>query len=482
MKKLVLAFAVFALLLAQSFAEDAVSPASKAIEKMQFQELKWQVPEVGKEVTRTTLANGMILYLMEDHELPIVNASALIRTGSIYDPNEKMAVAGITGTVMRTGGTRTFTPDSLNSLLEFISGSVEAGIGTESGSASMSIMARDLDVGLKILYEVLRYPQFDTSKISLEKAQIREGIRRRNDRPGSIIGREYAHLIYGDHPYGRILEWADVKEISRGDLVEYHSRYCHPNNIMIAFSGDFQSKALLKKVKEMFGGWPKAEIEFPVMPEVEYKARPGVFVVNKDITQANISAGHLGIKRDNPDRYAVGLMNFTLGGGSFTSRLTSRVRSDEGLAYSVGSSFDTGSRDYGTFRAYAQTKTPSTHRVLEIFKEELSKIRKELATQHEFETARDAYINNFVFQFDSPEEVVNRLMSLEYDQFPLDFYQKYLENVRAVTIDDMRRVAEKYLRPEEMTIVIVGDTTEIVGDLHDFGPVENIALQDPNVD
>jgi predicted Zn-dependent peptidase len=343
-------------------------------------------------------------------------------------------------------------------------------------------MSKDLAIGLKIFYEVLRYPEFDTIKINLEKSQIKESIRRRNDRPGSIVWREFAHLIYGDHPYGRILEWNDVKDINRPRLVAYHDRYYHPGNMMIAFAGDFETKKLAKQVEMLFGDWPKREINSPQIPEVEFKYNPGVFVINKDITQANVTVGELGVKRDNPDKYAIALMNFVLGGGSFTSRLTSKVRSDEGLAYSVGSRFATDSRDYGTFTAFAQTKTTSTHRVLEIFKMEFERIRNELTTQAEFETARDSYINNYVFQFDAPDEVVNRLMSLEYDGYPTDYYQRFLDNIRAVTIEDMKRVADEYLKPDDMTIVVVADTSKIVGNLTDFGPVLNIPLEEPKVE
>jgi predicted Zn-dependent peptidase len=476
----VLAIMIFAGII--SFAQEAMSPASKTIKNLQFSDLKWKIPEVGKDVTRTVLPNGMIIFLKEDHELPLINAHVLIRTGSIYDTKETMAIAGITGSVMRSGGTKSFTADSLSTLLEYLAASVESGIGLESGSASMSVISKDLDIGLKILNEVLRYPAFDTSKIELEKSQIKESIRRRNDRPGSIIYREFAHLIYSDHPYGRILDWENVKGISRDDLVRYHDKYYHANNIMMAFSGDFDTKALIKKIDRVFGDWKKADIQFTIMPAVEFQFKPGVFVIHKEITQANISMGQLGIKRDNPDRYAISLMNFTLGGGSFTSRLTSKVRSDEGLAYSVSSRFATDSRDFGTFQASAQTKTASTHRVLEIFNQEIRRMRQELALPEEFETARDAFINNFVFQFDAPDEIVDRLMSLEYDGYPLDYYQKYLDNIRAVTIEDMMRVAEKYLNPDSMSIVVVGDTTKIVGDLHDFGPVQYITLEKPKTD
>jgi zinc protease len=477
---IVMVSTVFAV--AYLYAQEKTSPGSKEIAKLSYPELKWAVPEVGKEVTRTVLDNGLILYLMEDHELPLISGHALIRTGSIYDTKQEMAVAGITGTVMRTGGTRNYSPDSLNALLEFIAGSVESGIGTESGSASLSVMAKDLDLGLEILYEVLRYPAFDSAKIDLEKSQIRESIRRRNDRPGSIVSREFDHLIYDDHPYGRILEWEDVRDIGRDDLIAYHQKYYHPNNIMMAFAGDFDKDELIGKINDLFGKWPRSDIEFPRIPEVQFEFRPGVYVIDKDITQANIRVGELGIKRDNPDKYAIALMNFILGGGSFTSRLTTRVRSDEGLAYSVRSRFSTGSRDYGLFYAYTQTKTATAHRALEIFFEEFDKIRKEPPSEAELETARDSYINNFVFQFDSPGEIVNRLMSLEYDDYPPDYYQKYLDNIRAVTLDDIRRVADKYIKPDSMTIVVVADTSAIVGDLSDFGTVTRLELEAPNVD
>jgi len=467
---------------AVSVAQEKQSPGSKVIADMKFPELKWNIPEVGKEVTRIVLDNGLILYLMEDHELPLISGHALIRTGSIYDPLDRMAVAGFTGDVMRSGGTKSYSPDSLNSLLEYIAGSVESGAGIESGSVSMSVMAKDLDLGLEIMYEVMRYPAFDSSKLELEKSQLKESIRRRNDNPGSIISREFDHLIYGNHPYGRIMEWEYAKDITRDDLIAYHDRYYHPNNVMIAFTGDFDSKKLIKKVKKLFGAWPAVKMEMPAEPAVEYKFNPGVYIFDKKITQANIRVGHLGIKRDNPDRYAISLMNFILGGGSFTSRLTTRVRSDEGLAYSVRSSFDTGSRDYGEFMAYSQTKTASAHRVLEIFTEEFDRIRNSLPTEAEFETARDAYLNNFIFQFDSPGEVVNRLMGLEFDNLPSDYYKKYLDNIRAVTREDIKRVADKYLHPDSLTIVVLADTSALGSDLSDFGKVTNMAVEEPDVD
>ncbi|UCC80347.1 MAG: insulinase family protein [Candidatus Zixiibacteriota bacterium] len=463
-------------------AQEKKSPGSRIIENMNFPELKWDVPVIGKEVTRTVLDNGMILFLMEDRELPLISAHALVRSGSIYDSKEDQALAGITGTVMRTGGTRSYSPDSLNAILEFIAGHIECGIGNESGSASLSVMSKDIDLGLELFYEVLRYPAFDSSKIELQKSQIKESIRRRNDNPGSIISREFYHLLYGDHPYGSIIEWSEVKDISGDDLMAYYNKYFHPNNIMIAFSGDFKIEEMIKKVKKVFGKWKRHKIDFPEIPEVEYSFKPGVYIIDKDITQANVRVGHLGIKRDNPDRWAISLMNYILGGGSFTSRLTSRVRSDEGLAYSVRSSFSTGSRDYGTFMAYTQTKTATAKRALELFFEEFENVVNSLPSEEELESARESYLNNFIFQFDSPAEIVNRLMALEYDDYPEDYYRTYLDNIKSVTPEDIQRVALKYLHPDSMSVMLVVDTTELGSDLSEFGSATYIELKEPIVE
>jgi len=249
--------------------------------------------------------------------------------------------------------------------------------------------------------------------------------------------------------------------------------------MMIAFSGDFKTEDMIKKVKQVFGKWQRQEIEFPEIPEVEYAFKPGVFIIDKDITQANIRVGHLGIKRDNPDKWAISLMNYILGGGSFTSRLTTRVRSDEGLAYSVRSVFAAGSRDYGAFMAYAQTKTATAKRALEIFFEEFENIKNSLPTEEELESARESYINNFIFQFDSPGEITNRLMSLEYDDYPENYYRTYLDNIRSITLEDIRRVAQKYLHPDSMTIMIVADTSSLESDLSEFGEVTYLELKEP---
>ena len=463
-------------------AQEAKSPGSKTIARLSTAPVELTVPEVGKEVQRLVLDNGLTIYLYENHRIPMVNAVAMIRCGSIYDAEDKAGLSGLVGTVMRTGGTKTVSGDSINNTMEFIGGSLETNIGSEDGSASLSVMSRDLNLGLGLLADLLRNPAFPDDKLELAKTDVKNQIKRRNDDPNGVAGRWFANLLYGDHPYGRILEWASVKSITVSDLGAYHQRYFVPNNIMMRVSRVYESKALTEKLKTLYGDWAKGTQPLPTEPAVASTPHPGVYEVKKDINQAYINIGQLGIKRDNPDRYAVQLMNYILGGGSFTSRLTSRVRSDEGLAYRTGSSYDINSRDFGTFNAYCQTKAATAHKAITIMTEEIRKIRETGVTEQELTEARDAAINRLVFSFDTPGKIVRNLMSLEFEGWPMDFYRGYLDNYRKVTRDDIKRVASTYLQPDAMTYVVVGKPETYEKPLDNFGKVTVMDLAEPNLE
>jgi len=458
------------------------SAGSKIVEAMDFGEIELNIPEVGRDVERLVMDNGIVVYLYEDHTLPLFNLYTNIKCGAIFDPAEKDGLSQIVGKVMRTGGTTSISGDSLNIMLEFIGGSLETRIGDEKGTASLSILSKDIAMGLELYADLLRNPAFPQDKIDLAREEIKSGIKRRNDRAGNITRRYFYKMIYEDHPFGRIKEWASVKSISRDDLVAYHQKYFVPGNIMIGVAGDFNAQEVIGKLKQLLGDWEKSKTPLPDYPTVELKYHPGVFQVKKDINQANIRMGHLGIKRDNPDRYAIDLMNYILGAGSFTSRLTSKVRSDEGLAYSVGSSFNTGSRDYGSFFAYTQTKSSTAYKAVRLMIEEIKKIREEGVTETELKEARNATINRFIFKFDNTGEIVRNLMSLEYDGFPLDFYNHYLDYYRNISADDIKRVANEYLKPEQMSILVVGNPDLYEKSMEEFGPITNIELPEPLTD
>ena len=218
--------------------------------------------------TRVVLDNGMVVFLLEDHELPIVQVSARIRTGSRLEPADKVGLAALTGTVMRSGGTTTWTGDDLDDYLERKAASIETGIGVTAGSASMTCLIEDFAEIFAVFGDVLRNPRFDQEKLALAKRKVMAGIARQNDNPGGILSREFAKLIYGnDSPYARVETYSTVNNISRQDLIDWHETYVVPNRIILGLVGDFQTEKALDLVKRTFESWPQGKsFDDPVVP------------------------------------------------------------------------------------------------------------------------------------------------------------------------------------------------------------------------
>ncbi len=432
------------------------------------------------EVEQVTLNNGMRLFLLEDHELPLVNISVRIRTGSIYEPAEKIGLASITGQVMRTGGTASMTGDEIDEELEAIAASVETGIGLNSGSASMSVLKSDLDKGLSILADVLMNPAFRQDKIQLAKMQVASAISRRNDSVGAIANREFEKLIYGpDSVYARHEEYATIGAITRDDLVAFHRKYFGPNNAMLAVCGDFETDEMVERIERAFQEWEKVELDFPKAPEVDYEHRKTVNVIRKDdVNQSNIYLGHIGGLRSDPDYFALIVMNKILGGG-FTGRLFRNVRSRLGLAYSVFGAYSANYDYPGEFYVGCQTKSESTVQAIRAMLREVEKITESEVTDQELALAKDSFLNSFVFNFDTKGEIVNRLMTYEYYGYPSDFLQQIKDNVEKVTKEDVLRVAKEHLHPEKVQILAVGRPQDFNEPLSTLGPVNEIDITIP---
>ncbi len=447
-----------------------------------YRDLKY--PRLGDieipKVERVTLSNGMRLFLVEDHELPLISISARIRTGSIYEPADKIGLAAITGAVTRTGGTTSRTGDELDEELERIAASVETGIGLNSGSASMSVLKEDIDTGLAILADVLMNPAFRQDKIMLAKIQHRSSIARRNDNVRAIAGREYEKLIYGpDSVYARHTEYATIDNISRDDLIAFHKRFFRPNNVMLGVSGDFGTKEMIRKIEKAFEGWQKADVILPPIPKVQYEFKSTVNIVRKeDINQSNIYLGHRGGLMNDPDYFALIAMNRILGGG-FTGRLFKNIRSREGLAYSVYGTYSANYDFPGVFYVGCQTKSESTVYAIRAMINEVKKMTESEVTDEELALAKESYLNSFVFNFDSKGEIVRRLMIYEYFGYPEDFLMKTKANIEKVTKADVLRVACKHLRPDKLQILTVGRPQDFDEPLSVLGPVREIDITIP---
>ena len=451
------------------------SEGAKIISGFKFKPLNFVPPKVD----RVVLENGMILYLLEDHDLPIFNITARIRTGAIYEPQEKAGLASLTGFVMRSGGTVSMPADKMNEELEFMAASVETAVDRESGSANLSTLKKDIDKSLKIFADVLMNPAFPEDKIRMRKDEVIESIRRENDNPSQIAQREFRKIMYDSkHPYSRKIEGTleSIEKITRDDMIAFHKKYFRPNNIILGISGDFNKDEIIKKLNAVFANWKKEEIQFPEVPKVDRRFEKAVFYAYKDIYQANVIMGHLGIHRKSSDYFPVMIMNFILGGGSFTARIPGRIRSDEGLAYSAYSAFQTA-RDIGMFFVSCQTKLESTNRAISIALEELDKIRKTPIDKNELTQAKETFMNQFVFRFTTSASIVGQKADIEYEDLPLNYIETYLDNVQAVTQEDVQRVARKYLHPDDIKILVVGDNEKFDKPLDSFGKVNVIELK-----
>ncbi len=431
------------------------------------------------EVATFTLANGMKVYLLENHELPLVSGFALVRTGNLFDPPEKIGLAEITGTVLRTGGTRARTGDQLDDLLENMAASVESGIGETSGRVSFSALKENTAAVLAVFQEVLTAPEFRQEKIDLFKTQMRGSIARRNDQAGAVARREFSDLIYGkDTPYGWRMEYEHLDRIQREDLINFYRRYYFPSNVVLAISGDFSTAEMRGKLESLFAGWKAEQPPVPPFPTLREKAAPGVYLgVKSDVTQTFLGLGHLGgILRDK-NYPALEVMADILG-GSFRSRLVRRVRTELGYAYDISAGWGANYGHPGLFMVSGSTKSASTVEALEVIRQEIEKIRTTEVTDDELKTAKDTVLNSFVFNFDSPAKTLYRMVNQDYYGYPRDFLFQYQKALAAVTKGDVLRVAKQYLKPEDLTIVAIGQPKEFGHPLTALGmPVQELELK-----
>jgi len=438
---------------------------------MTFPALAFEIPKS----ERVQLKNGMIVYLLQDHELPIVNMTAYLNGGSIYDPPGKVGLASLTSVALRSGGTQSTPPDELDRELEFMASSIESSIGSDSANVSLSTLTKNLDRTLALFAELMMKPAFQNSRVELARLHAFEGIRRQNDDPKGIAGRELNLAIYPDHPLSRIPTVASVKAITRDDMIDFQKRYFYPANMVLAVSGDFDREQFLKNLETLFAGWPNRTASFPPVQPPTDDPVAAVLHVQKEVNQSVIRMGHLGIDKNNPDLYALKVMDFILGGG-FTSRLTQEIRSNQGLAYNVSSYFETGRRFRGSFIAETETKSETTVKATTLLRSIIAGMTLAEVSDRELNLAKDSIINSFIFGFTRSDAIVNQRARLEFYRYPEGYLEHFRDNIARVTKADVLRVARKYLHPDAMKLVVVGDDKKFDQPLSTFGSVREIPL------
>ncbi|HMK21270.1 MAG TPA: pitrilysin family protein, partial [Terriglobales bacterium] len=431
------------------------------------------------EPRRIQLPNGMVIFLQEDHELPLIDGSIRIRGGSKSEPAAKVGLVDLYGEVWRTGGTKSQTGDQFDDFLEARAAKVETGGGLDSTSLGWSCLKGDFDDVFKIVLDLLQNPEFRADKLELAQQQYAEGIARRNDNPAGIAGREATKLAYGtDSPYAREVEYSTLLAVKRDDLLAWHKSYVHPNNMILGVAGDFDAAAMEAKLKEAFGIWPKGPAAPTEKIEI-HPAKPGYYLVSKDdVNQSNVRMVALGIKRNNPDYFAVEVFNEVMGGG-FSSRLVQDIRTARGLAYAVGGGIGSAFDHPGVTRFVLGTKSESTIDAVKALFSDLDDLQKKPITENEIKRAKDSILNSFIFNFDTPDKVLHERMAYEFYAYPLDFLEQYRVGIEKATVADVNRVAAKYLHKDQLAVLVVGNPKDFDKPLSSLGAVTNIDVTIP---
>ncbi|HIN80547.1 MAG TPA: insulinase family protein [Planctomycetes bacterium] len=461
-------------------------PIPSRPEELVFEELTFQPPNSAD--FRHLLDNGVVVFLLPDHELPLVDFSFRFTGGSYLDPTGKEGLGMLAGDLIRSGGSSSSDAESLDEAFDFLAANAGVSVGLNGSGASLNCLASNLEESFTLFIEMLRDPRFQTDRFDLLKSEIIEAMKQRNDSGDEILDREWKALIFGrDHAEAREQTLASIEGITDADLRWFHKTVFNPGNVVIGVTGDFEIDTMKTRLEEALDGWAAGNrCSAPPAPEAEFE--PGVYHVEKDIPQGAIYIGARGVVRDHPDGTTLRVMNRILGGGGFTSRITNKVRTEEGLAYSAGSAMIPGVHYPGEFRAYVQSKSRTVALASKLILEEISRIREEPVTQEELDIAKNSIIGTFPRIFESKNTVRDLFVNEErYPRAP-GFWKTYRDRVKVITPEDVQRVAREHLDPARMAIVIVGVWSEIApGDLEgrakmsDFfgGKVTELPLRDP---
>ena len=457
-------------------------------DQIKFEPLKFDPPDA--KDYRHTLASGVVVYLAPSSEFPLINVAFTFRGGDYLDPKDKIGLAGATGAMIRRGGSATKSAQEMDEEFDFLAAQAATFAGPTTSSATLNSLKSNFDQSFALFMDMLRHPRFEQERLDVYKAEVLEFLKQRNDDADPILAREWNILLYGpEHFEAAEPTKASIESMSVDDLKSMHQRIFHPaaGHLYIAVTGDFDIIEMTSKLNRALEGWAAGQVAAdPPAPSAVFT--PGVYHVEKDIPQGKVFIGLRGIKRDDPDYFALLIANNILGGGGFTSRITNRVRSDEGLAYHASSDMTPNVYYPGEILATYQSKNATVALAAKIVMEEIDRIRQQAVSKDELEIAQNSYIETFPRTFESKPGMLAVFVSDEITKRPEGYWKTYRDKIKAVTAADVQRVAQKYLDPQKMAFFVVGKWEEIAkGDLggratmNDFfgGKVTHLPLRDP---
>ncbi len=432
--------------------------------------IEWTPPEYSE----FNLPNGISGLVVEDNEVPLIDF--YFSFPSPPDPVEKVGLASMTSWVLRNGGSVNIPADSLNELLEFKSASLWIYAGQEQLEVSGFCLREDLEFVLSLTIELISNPAYPEDIVNLRRDSLLEYIRRQNDRPRWIALRELYTRLYPDHPWGRENSINTVNAITREDLVSYHNLVFQPTEAVFGIAGDIDLETAKALTEKYFGSMTAGDVDISPLPSEVEQTAPGLYYIEKEASQAFVTVGHLTITDDHPQKHAATIMNYILGGSGFQSRLLRQIRVNEGLAYSTWSSFSSPVPVKGCFIASASTKIDKAGRTLTLINEILNEYKENGPTEEEFEKAKQAYVNSYVWKFEDSDEILSRLVYLKWRGLPLNSPQRDLAAYQALTLEEVKAAAHDLLHPDQLITVVVGIKEKMDRPLEDFGEVQEIKL------
>ncbi|MHC4082560.1 MAG: M16 family metallopeptidase [Planctomycetota bacterium] len=480
---------VIGLLITAVLAAPTVADIPAHPDEIDFPPLQFD-PPAAREYRHTVDAGGIQVpvFLAPSHEFPLIDVVFTFKGGDFLDPPDQVGLVSATAAMMRRGGTTTVSAEAMDEEFDFLAANASSRARGTRCTVSLNSLASNFDESIGLFMDMVRNPGFEADRLDLYKQERIESMKQRNDYPQGILSREWGFLLYGpDHFEAAMSTEISIESVSTDDLRSMHDRLYHPGNLVIAVSGDFEPQAMLSRLASALAGWEAgAPASDPPAPTASLT--PGLYHVEKDIPQGRVNLGLRSIRRDDPDYFPMVVMNRILGGGGFTSRIVSRVRSDEGLAYSAGSAFMPGVYYPGVWRASFQSKSSTVALAIKIILEEVGRIQNEPVTDDELLTATNALIETFPRRFESKAGMLRVFVDDEITRRDPDYWAQYRDNVRAVTPTDITRVARKHLRPDDMAILVVGTWDNIApGDLEGRadmtaffgGTATHLPLRDP---
>lgn len=451
-------FFIFSILTIACAPTVAAKSKIPAPDKIRYPELQYKLPQA----ERIVLENGIIIYFLEDNELPLISINAIFKAGTMNDPEGKEGVAELTAYLMRTGGSLQLSSAEIDRKFDFIAASPSINASLDSVTIRYSFLNKDVDLGLDLLSQIITMPAFEQSKLNLARELKKEELRRIKDNPQKLAFREFNRLIYSNDPRGRLASFKSVNNIQRDDLVKFHEHFIRPQNMMMAVTGNITKPDVINKISRYFGNW-KTGHQSVFLPPPKQERVHETFFIRKDISQSTIIRGQFAPGKNDPDYYAFAVLDFIVGSGGFLSRIFTAVRNNEGLAYSAHS-FYRARPDYGIFAAYAFTKTEATFQTFSLLNSTIEDARHNTIADKEIEWARKSINNGFVFSFTSVAQIAWQQMRVEYERLPADFLETYCRKIEQVKIDDLNRVARKYMDKKNSLVLILGNI-EKLGDM-----------------